>query len=670
MKRHNSIKTRILVSFISLILVATSVLAYIITANAGKLIRLNSEKTAEIMAEEGSKLVTSRVTSYMNALKIISIQKEIVSMNWEEQQEILAEQLSNTDYQELGIVFPDGTARYSDGSESHLGDHDYILKAFNGEPNISDVLISHDTGELEIMVSVPIRKDGEIVGVIIGRRDGNSLSSITRDMSYSKLGYSYIVDNSGTIVGHKDKELVLNQYNPITLAAEDSSHSEYAKTIQTIIDNKNGYLKYDYPDETGEISTLYAGFAMITGTNWIFISTTAESEVMAPITAMSSVAMMVNFIAIAVMALIIYWMASRIIKPTITLSKVSNRIANLDLTIAIPEKLLKKKDENGILAQSMQEIMKNLRKIIGEVTDSALQVASTAQELTATAEQSASAAEEVSKTVEEIAKGAADQAANTEIGSNHAIRLGEYIEMNREYMVNMNQASDRVNAVVNEGIEEVTRLTKITDDNNQATRDIYDIILKTNDSTEQISEASNVIASIADQTNLLALNASIEAARAGELGKGFAVVASEIKKLAGQSAQSTSYIDGIVKELQDNVARAVHSMERMNEISREQSDSVINTKIKYESIKDAMEDSVEAINHLNVSGEEMMKAKNEILDMLQTLSAIAEENAASTEEASSAMVEQSSSMEDIAKSSERLASLATNLQQIILNFKI
>ncbi len=670
MKRHNSIKTKILVIFISLILVATSVLAYVITYNASKLLSKSSEESAKIMAEEGAKLVTSRITSNLNVLKIIAMQEEIVSMDWEEQQEILADQLPTTDYLDLGIVSPDGTARYSDGSESQLGDRDYVLKAFSGEPNISDVLISRVTGEPVMMVAVPIRRDGEIVGVIIGRRDGNTLSNITRDMSYSELGYSYIINNSGTIIGHKNKELVLSQYNPITLAAEDPSHSDYANTIQKILENKSGYLMYDYPYETGEISTLYAGFARITGTNWIFVSTTAESEVMAPITTMNRTVMTLNFIAIFIMALIIYWGASSITKPTITLSKISYRIANLDLTVDIPEKLLKKKDENGILAQSMQEIMNNLRKVIGEVTDSAIQVSSTAQELTATAEQSASAAEEVSRTVEEIAKGASDQAANTETGSNQAIRLGEYIEMNRDYMLNMNKASDRVNSVVNEGIEEVTRLTQITDDNNQATKDIYNIILKTNESTEQISEASNVIASIADQTNLLALNASIEAARAGELGKGFAVVASEIKKLAGQSAQSTHYIDGIVKELQDNVTRAVQSMERMNEISKEQSDSVINTKQKYESIRGAMEETMEAIGQLNASGDEMMKAKTEILDLMQTLSAIAEENAASTEEASSAMVEQSSSMEDIAKSSERLASLATNLQQIILSFKV
>ena len=160
MKRRNSIKTKFLVGFITIILGTTTVMAYIITYNAGNIIRSSSEQAAVMLAEEGAKLVTSRVTGTLNVLKTMAIKEEIVSMDWEEQQKTLQEQLPTTDYLELGIVYPDGTTRYSDGSEAQLGDRNYVIRAFDGEPNISDVLISRVTGEPVTMVAVPIRDDG------------------------------------------------------------------------------------------------------------------------------------------------------------------------------------------------------------------------------------------------------------------------------------------------------------------------------------------------------------------------------------------------------------------------------------------------------------------------------------------------------------------------------
>lgn len=670
MKKRNSIKTRLVISFILLMIASTVTISYIITSKTGTVILITSEETAQNMANEGSKLVASRVNALINVLKTLSFQEEITSMDWKEQQELLARILKTTSFMELGIVTPDGTARYSDGSEGQLGDRDYIIKAFEGEANISDVIISRVTGEPVTMVAVPITVNNKVVGVLIGRRDGNALSDITKDMKYSKLGYSYMINTKGTIIAHTNKELVLNQFNPITTAEKEPIYTEYAKTIQTIIDSKNGFIKYNYTDENKNESRLYAGYTQIPGTNWIIVSVFDESEIMEPIVKMRLQVQILILICAIIIAILVYWLGSTLIKPTTIMSKISESIANLDLTVNIPEKLLRGKDENGILARAMQEIMVNLRSIVGEVTDSALQVSSTAQQLSATSEQSVKAADEVAKTVEEIAKGATDQASNTETGSNQAIHLGNCIEKNREYMYDVVRATDKVTEVVKNGITDVIRLSEISNENSEATKEIYDVILKTNESTAQIGEASSVIASIAEQTNLLSLNASIEAARAGELGKGFAVVASEIKKLAGQSAASTNYINGIVSELQTNVTKAVETMEKVNEISKEQSESVSETKKKYEEINIAINDASGAINLLNSSEEEMVLAKNEILDMLQTLSAIAQENAASTEEASSAMLEQTASMEDIAQSSERLAQLAVSLQEIITKFKI
>jgi methyl-accepting chemotaxis protein len=277
--------------------------------------------------------------------------------------------------------------------------------------------------------------------------------------------------------------------------------------------------------------------------------------------------------------------------------------------------------------------------------------------------------EEITRTVEDIAKGAADQADSTEEGSRQAVLLGQIIEMNEKHTMNLNTASKEVTKVVEEGIREIERLSLITEKNEKATQTINEIILETNNSSEEIGEASKVIAAMAEQINLLSLNASIEAARAGDAGRGFAVVAEEIKKMAEQSAASTRRIDLIVSNLQTNVKNAVDCVEKITLASMEQKSSVVETTNKFNSIESAMRLSETVIKEVNSSAFDMDKAKNQILILLQSLSALAEQNAAGTQQSSSAMEEQSASLQEIAGVSENLSALSNDLQLLVMKFK-
>jgi methyl-accepting chemotaxis protein len=290
--------------------------------------------------------------------------------------------------------------------------------------------------------------------------------------------------------------------------------------------------------------------------------------------------------------------------------------------------------------------------------------------LTATSQQSATAAEEVTKTVEEIARGASEQALSTEEGASKATSLGEAIEKNKGYINELNDSGEKIAVIVNEGLDGINMLSKITEESTVATSEIQEVILKTNESSNKIGQASNVILAIAEQTNLLALNAAIEAARAGDAGRGFAVVADEIRKLAEQSSASTMEIDNVVNELQNNAQNAVKTMERVSLIAKEQTNSVMDNKNKYMVISEAIKGAVDATRKLYVSSKEMETMKNEILNTLQNLTAIAEENSASTQEASASMEEQSAAIEQIAGANEGLAKLAQNLQMIISRFRV
>ncbi len=197
----------------------------------------------------------------------------------------------------------------------------------------------------------------------------------------------------------------------------------------------------------------------------------------------------------------------------------------------------------------MQSITNSLRKMINEIRNSSEQVAATSEEMTATIQQSTISSEEISKTAQEIANSTSKQASSTELGSSKANLLGEIIEKELMYSTNLKSRAYEITEIINSGLKEIENLSRITEESNIASKAIQEVILKANDSSIKIGQASNVIASIAEQTNLLALNAAIEAARAGEAGKGFAVVAEEIRKLAEQSSASTMSIDEIVNQI-------------------------------------------------------------------------------------------------------------------------
>ena len=83
---------------------------------------------------------------------------------------------------------------------------------------------------------------------------------------------------------------------------------------------------------------------------------------------------------------------------------------------------------------------------------------------------------------------------------------------------------------------------------------------KLGESSQEISQAVNLIGRFAAQTHLLALKASIEAARAGEQGKGFAVIADEVRALATQSAEATAEIETLVNKIQLETIEVVEAM--------------------------------------------------------------------------------------------------------------
>lgn len=193
---------------------------------------------------------------------------------------------------------------------------------------------------------------------------------------------------------------------------------------------------------------------------------------------------------------------------------------------------------------------------------------------------------------------------------------------------------------------------------------------ETSESAEKISAASQMIQSISDQTNLLALNAAIEAARAGEQGKGFAVVAEEIRKLAEQSAEFTKDIRAVIDVLMRKSEDSVAMMEKVSSAVDRQSDIRRAASGKFEEIATEVVSSRTVVEELKTSAARIEIESKSIMDMIESLSAISEENAASMEEVNAMVTEEAAQMGEISEMGSELNGIAGRLKSEMSNFKI
>ena len=190
------------------------------------------------------------------------------------------------------------------------------------------------------------------------------------------------------------------------------------------------------------------------------------------------------------------------------------------------------------------------------------------------------------------------------------------------------------------------------------------------ESVKKISEATELITSIASQTSLLSLNASIESARAGEAGRGFAVVASEIQKLSIQSNDAAEEIQQIIDTLLSESAKTLEEMQDTEALMKEQQSKLNDTKSKFDEVSDGIRISREETEQIRTSAGSCNKAKEAIMDVISNLSAISEENAASTEETSASMQELNATISHLATESGKLKAISQELNEYMGFFKI
>lgn len=649
----------------TIILTLCFALGFISLYMSSKAIKSQTSDNLKQKAEEGAKYINLSIDNYLLALEGLSNYKSVKDVDIENARNEISSEIESLGYEDVAIITPDRQAHYLlEGTVIDVSGRDSIERTFKGENTVSDVIINKSNGKPIVVYSVPITNNGQIVGLLSGRASGDDLNLITDEMSFGKEGYAFIMDKNGTHYAHPNRELVLGQKN----AFEEESLKGLGIATKALGEKQEGLLNYEINGKER-----FSYLAPIPVNNWTLGVVWPASESLAGLKSLQRVLFYTTVVLMVLGIIGSLYLGKYISAPIVALSAMIKRFSNYDLQVDSGHKkasqFLQRDDEIGEIANSLKTMQVNFIDIVSDISNASNQLASSAEELHATTEQSSQASEEVARAIEDIAHGATEQARDTEDGASGIQTLGEQINSTQRGIESLYTSSNEINTLKDEGLNIIEDLVDKTNRSNDTTEEIYEVIVSTNDSAEKINSASQMIKSIAEQTNLLALNAAIEAARAGESGKGFAVVAEEIRKLAEESNNFTGDISNIIDELIGKTKNSLTTMGEMGQIVKSQTESVRETSEKFEGIAKAIENMNTLMNEIRESGIAIETKKDEIVSVIENLSAISEENAAGTEEASASVEEQSASIMEISNSSESLAKLADEMNSVVAKFK-
>lgn len=435
-----------------------------------------------------------------------------------------------------------------------------------------------------------------------------------------------------------------------------------------------GGSTYESNDVTVNNQPYYAYYIPLTNPDGSVVGMvfagTPKAGVDAKISSVSRIIIIIAVVFILAACIIAIFISNGIISAIKSTQDVVDKLSDGDLTVKVDKKVISRKDEIGVAGRDIQDFIKRMREIISNIQASADSVNTSGEELESMAGQSSASADEISSAVDDISRGSVSQAEDVETAAERISEMGSLIEEIVGNIKSLNETSLEMQKAGEDSERIIKELSESNDMTVEAIIEVQKNVQATDESVKKISEALNLIVNIASQTNLLSLNASIEAARAGEAGRGFAVVATEIQNLSEESNKSANTIGEIINVLAQDSENSIRVMENVMVRLKETQEKLNETKNRFADVSQGIMTSRGGTDIINGQALDCDTARNHVVDVVSSLSAISEENAASTQQTTASMQELNATINLLAQSAASLKEMANELNTETQFFKI
>ena len=449
---------------------------------------------------------------------------------------------SRSDAENFEALVPTDFSMYSPDDLEHVGW--YYIPVKNGKPTWMDPYLNSNINVYMVSYVIPIVIDGESIGIIGMDIAFDKFTSTVENATVFETGSAFLADANGNIAYHKT----------IEAGTAVSQVDESGVMAGALADpSKEGLpVNYTYQGELKDMCyrTLTNGMK--------YVLTAPESEMKSAASRITMLIVVGMLIAVTISVVIGVLMGLVITRPITQINDIVSKTAQFDFAKnENSDKLCKRQDESGSMANSLREMRASLRAMVLDIKTTYSDLDDTLEKLSDTTERVKGMSGENTETTQGLAAAMQETAAAMETVNNTVSQIRERAQVIRDNSREGERASleskQRAGDLKNTTGEAQNKTTQMY----RGVQEKSAAAMEQARAVEKINQLTQSILDISGQTNLLALNASIEAARAGEAGRGFAVVADEIGGLASQTSSTVSNINGITTE----VNQAVENME-------------------------------------------------------------------------------------------------------------
>ena len=512
------------------------------------------------------------------------------------------------------------------------------------------------------------RDAGEIGQILWNEFDGNipelKYRQYFENLRIASLpsSYAYVVDGmSGRMLYHPTSDKIGKQVENEVVAGLCNQIKDGH------LAQPEGFTSYDFKGEKK-----LAAYAVAANNHLIVVLSADASDITDAILGNIRREVVLAIVSCFLLTVICYFVIHRTLQPLSAITALTTQLGGLDLVIGEKDRarLAASDNETGLIARALFSLRDELQQTVQASVNCTQALRRTGDILSSSVATTTDHIGNIDVACTEIAQGASAQADETTRAAEQMEHIGDAVGKTAHVADELVRVSAIIADASQSASASMQELECSNKDVEHATGKMFETMKKTNQSVELIGEAAALIAEIASQTNLLSLNASIEAARAGEMGKGFAVVAGEIKTLAEQSSEAAGRIDGMIRELTD------HSKESLRMITDAKTLTATQTNRLHDTIRDfdRCVSGIGDIKGLTDKTREQLftleDSRNAVMDELQSLTAVSEENAASTQETSASLSVARETMEQVGNEVAAMHASILQLQDELAKWKL